>query len=112
MKCQFCSNPATVHLTEILDGQKKELHLCQSCAESQQLIKHQEINLPAILQTLIGQHLGQRALTRAVGAHNRMHLAGIYHQVHPSQDLVAVDYCVQVFDFEQTHRFIRHSPPD
>ncbi len=58
MKCQFCSKPATVHLTDIVNQQKKELHLCQSCAEKQQLIKHQELNLPAILQSLIGQHLG------------------------------------------------------
>jgi protein arginine kinase activator len=58
VKCQFCSNPATVHLTDIVNQQKKELHLCQSCAESQQLVKQQELNLPAILQSLIGQHLG------------------------------------------------------
>ena len=58
MKCQFCSNPATVHLTDIVDLQKKELHLCQSCAEQHQLVHKQEINLPAILQNLIGQHLG------------------------------------------------------
>ena len=60
MKCQFCSKPATVHLTDIVNQQKKELHLCQSCAEKQQLIQHQELNLPAILQTLIGQHVGAR----------------------------------------------------
>jgi protein arginine kinase activator len=59
MKCQSCSSPATVHMTDIVNGQKKELHLCQSCAEQQQLIKEQELNLPAILQTLIGQHVGQ-----------------------------------------------------
>jgi protein arginine kinase activator len=59
MKCQACSNPATVHLTEIVDGKKQEVHLCQSCAEQQHLIKQQELNLPAILQTLIGQHVGQ-----------------------------------------------------
>ena len=59
MKCQSCSNKATVHLTDIVDGHKKELHLCQSCAEQQQLAQQQELNLPAILQTLIGQHLGQ-----------------------------------------------------
>ena len=59
MKCQSCSKPATVHLTDIIDGQKRERHLCQSCAEQQQLIKQQELNLPAILQTLIGQHIGQ-----------------------------------------------------
>ncbi len=59
MKCHSCSNPAEVHLTEIVAGQKKELHLCQACAEQKQLVKEQELNLPAILQTLIGQHIGQ-----------------------------------------------------
>ncbi len=60
MKCQFCSKPATVHLTDIVNNQKKELHLCTSCAENQQFLKQQDLNLPAILQTLIGQHLGQQ----------------------------------------------------
>lgn len=60
MKCQACTNPATVHITTIeKDGEKKVLHLCQSCAEQQQLVKQQELNLPTILQTLIGQHVGQ-----------------------------------------------------
>jgi protein arginine kinase activator len=58
VKCQLCSKPATVHLTDIVNHQKKEVHLCQACAESQQLLKNQEMNLSAILQTLIGQHLG------------------------------------------------------
>src|SRR2546425_3689971 len=58
VKCQSCSRPATVHLTDIVNGHKKELHLCESCAEAQQLVKKQELNLPAILQTLIGQHVG------------------------------------------------------
>ncbi len=59
MKCQSCgSNPATVHLTDIVQGKKKQLHLCQTCAEGQHLIQQQELNLPAILETLIGQHVG------------------------------------------------------
>jgi protein arginine kinase activator len=58
VKCQCCDKTATVHLTDIVDGQKKELHLCQACAEQQQLLTKQELNLPAILQTIIGQHLG------------------------------------------------------
>lgn len=58
MKCQVCSSPATVHLTDIVDGQKRVRHLCQRCAEEQQLVKQEEINLPAILQALIGQHVG------------------------------------------------------
>jgi protein arginine kinase activator len=59
MKCQSCPAPATVHLTDIVDGHKKELHLCQACAEQQQVIKQKELNLPVILQTLIGQHIGR-----------------------------------------------------
>jgi protein arginine kinase activator len=58
VKCQQCSSQATVHLTNIENNQKKEIHLCQRCAEAQQLIKKQELNLPAILHTLIGQHVG------------------------------------------------------
>jgi protein arginine kinase activator len=57
MKCQSCSATATVHVTDVVDG--KELHLCQSCAELQQVLKKQQINLPAIVQTLIGHHVGR-----------------------------------------------------
>jgi protein arginine kinase activator len=59
MKCQLCAEPATVHLTDIVEGKKRVTHLCHKCAEAQELVKKEELNLPAILQTLIGQHLGQ-----------------------------------------------------
>jgi protein arginine kinase activator len=58
VKCHSCSKPATVHLTDIVNGHKKETHLCQECAEQQEIVKHQELNLSAILQTVIGQHVG------------------------------------------------------
>lgn len=33
IKCQSCGeNPATVHLTEIVGGEKREKHLCEQCA--------------------------------------------------------------------------------
>ena len=31
-KCDNCGRPATVHLTEITNGQKLEKHLCEECA--------------------------------------------------------------------------------
>ena len=58
MKCQDCGQTATVHLTDIVSGKKREVHLCQECAEKRELVKHQELNLSAILQTVIGQHVG------------------------------------------------------
>ncbi|MCG2710725.1 MAG: UvrB/UvrC motif-containing protein [Candidatus Omnitrophica bacterium] len=33
MKCQLCGKPATVHLTEIINDQMTELHLCELCAK-------------------------------------------------------------------------------
>lgn len=58
MKCQECEQSATVHLTEIVNGKKREKHFCQECAEKQELLKQQELNLTAILQSVIGQHVG------------------------------------------------------
>jgi protein arginine kinase activator len=58
VQCENCSNVATVHLTSIVGVQKVEKHLCADCAEKQQATHKQELNLPAILQTLIGQHVG------------------------------------------------------
>ncbi len=60
MKCQSCSNPATVHVWTIeKGGHKKFVHLCQACAEKLELVnKQQELNLPVILQTLISQNVG------------------------------------------------------
>lgn len=56
MKCQFCANPATVHLTRLVKKQKLEVHLCEACAE-----KHQspasDVSLSSILESLIGQHV-------------------------------------------------------
>jgi len=39
MKCQKCSKPATLHITEIEDGQPLEVHLCDECAR--QYLTHQ-----------------------------------------------------------------------
>ncbi len=36
MLCQVCKkHPATVHLTEIIEGEKREIHLCEVCAHKQ-----------------------------------------------------------------------------
>jgi protein arginine kinase activator len=38
MLCQFCGkNPATIHFTEIKDDVKRELHICETCADKKGL---------------------------------------------------------------------------
>jgi protein arginine kinase activator len=42
MICQMCKKQqATIHLTEIVNNQKTELHLCEKCAEKQGVVKTQ-----------------------------------------------------------------------
>ena len=33
-KCTQCSKAATLHITEILDGNVQEIHLCESCSQN------------------------------------------------------------------------------
>jgi len=54
MQCQICSdNTATIHLTEITDGQRVETHLCQQCAQKQGLAVKSQIPLNELLSTLL-----------------------------------------------------------
>ena len=54
MQCQSCkTNDATIHLTEINNGQRVETHLCQSCAQKQGLAVQAQIPLNELLSTLL-----------------------------------------------------------
>ena len=42
MMCEGCKKrQATIHLTEIINSHKKEVHLCEGCAEKQGVVKQQ-----------------------------------------------------------------------
>lgn len=111
MKCQLCKKPATVHLTDIVNGQKTETHLCQECAEKQQLVKQQELNLPAILQTLIGHHVGAQTdeLSRL-----KCPTCGIKYMEFRAQGRLGCPHDYDVFRaaleplLRRIHRAIRH----
>jgi len=50
MLCDVCSkNPATVHLTEIIDNQMTELHLCEDCARKKSNQMEQQFGLSDLL---------------------------------------------------------------
>lgn len=56
--CQFCGEAATVHLTDIVNKKKREMHLCEDCARRQNLIPDApspQLNLPALLQLIMNQ---------------------------------------------------------
>jgi len=50
MICDICNkNPATVHLTEIVDDQMTELHLCESCARQKSESMESQFGLSDLL---------------------------------------------------------------
>lgn len=53
MLCDICGkNPATVHLTEIVDDQMAELHLCEECARKKSEQMEQQFGLSDLLAGL------------------------------------------------------------
>jgi len=54
MLCDICGkNPATVHLTEIIDEQMNELHLCEDCARTKSAAMEQQFGLSDLLAGMV-----------------------------------------------------------
>jgi protein arginine kinase activator len=57
MQCEICKEKtATVHLTEIVDGQRTESHLCQACAQKEGITVKSQLSLNELLSSLIAAH--------------------------------------------------------
>jgi protein arginine kinase activator len=54
-KCDKCNKPATVHLTEITDGQKIEKHLCEDCASSEGITVKASLPISQLLEDFVLQ---------------------------------------------------------
>jgi len=52
MKCDLCEKKATVHLTEIVDEQITEMHLCEDCAREKSVQMEQQFGLADLLAGL------------------------------------------------------------
>jgi protein arginine kinase activator len=62
MICQRCQEEASVHLTETVDGRRRELHLCAPCARKAGLELPEappELSLDAVVQGLIVANVGE-----------------------------------------------------
>lgn len=54
MQCQICNKrEATIHLTEITDGARNEMHLCERCASEQGIAVKSQIPINELLSGLL-----------------------------------------------------------
>ena len=62
MTCQRCDDEASVHLTETVDGRRREVHLCKPCARKAGMKLPDSppaLALDAVVQDLIVTHVGE-----------------------------------------------------
>ena len=78
--CQRCQKEATVHLTEPINGQRRELHLCQSCARKAGLSLPESPPEPGAGRGRPEPDRGPRR--RARRRAGRVDLPRLRHQVH------------------------------
>ncbi len=55
IKCDKCDKQATIHLTDIVDGNKLEVHLCEDCAVAEGIAIKESVPLSQILEQLVTQ---------------------------------------------------------
>jgi protein arginine kinase activator len=54
-KCDKCGQPATIHLTEIVGGQKIEKHLCEDCAAAEGITVKSNVPISQLLEDFVLQ---------------------------------------------------------
>ena len=55
--CKYCGKPATIHVTDILQKQKRETHVCDACAKAKHIIPDKpgsHIDLQGLVKLVIG----------------------------------------------------------
>jgi len=52
-KCDKCGKPATIHLTEIINSEKIEKHLCEDCAADEGITIKADVPISQLLEDFI-----------------------------------------------------------
>ena len=54
MYCQICKKKeATIHLTEIVEGERSEMHLCEYCAQQEGITVKSQMSINELLSNLL-----------------------------------------------------------
>ncbi len=62
MTCQRCAEDASIHLTETVDGEARQLHLCVRCARRAGIVLPENpptLGLDAVVESLIKANVGE-----------------------------------------------------
>ena len=89
MLCQICKlNPASIHIQEIVNGERNALHICAECAKKRNLAE-ETANNPHFHEML-------ERLTQAIASSADLKLAELFEQKKPQEEEEAEDLACTV----------------
>lgn len=95
MLCDICGkNAATVHLTEIIDEQMAELHLCEGCAREKSMEMEQQFGLADLLAGL--SNLGEQLEAQGI-ANLKCRICGLTYADFKKTGRLGCSECYQCF---------------
>ena len=95
MKCHHCDSQATVHLTQILNGQMHKMDLCESCAQSKGVTNPENLSIGSLMEKeeLVGDSMSDSMVCESCGTTNqdfkkggRLGCEACYHVFRPVLD--------------------------
>lgn len=92
--CERCNKPATVHLTEISNGKRVEVHLCDACA--QEAGYTQQAHIP--INQLLNQLLQSQSQTQATPPAERCPDCGMTWQEFKDTGLLGCPKDYELFE--------------
>ena len=89
------------YLDRILEGEEHALASAIFRRKLQQVLAVvRDLTAGDVVELAAGEHLGERALAGAVGAHDGVDLTGVNRKIDPFQDFASRDFGVEIFNFE------------
>ena len=90
MKCHHCDKLATVHLTQILNGQMHKMDLCESCAQAKGVTNPENLSIGSLMDKddLIGDASSNSMVCES---------CGITHQEFKKGGRLGCEACYHVF---------------
>ena len=99
MQCQHCkNNTATIHLTELVDGKRDEIHLCELCAQKQGIAVKNQIPLSELLGTLLSAQSQPKNVSDDASKDIVCPYCGITFEQFRKQSLLGCPHDYEVFE--------------
>jgi len=99
MQCQICKkNDATIHLTEITDGNREEMHICEQCAVEQGIAVKSHIPINELLSGLLAAQPSDDDLSGQPGQQVQCPCCGITLAQFRKEAVLGCPYDYEVFE--------------